>query len=277
MLKRLLSFILLLSLITTLCTCSEQTPPSDSQPEESEKSAHEVTIVVTLDFGKELVLERKIAIEPATTAIDALQMVAELETKYGGGFVSSINGISSEYEGATKIRKDWFFYINGIASSLGANDYILQDGDIEHWDFKDWSYQPSVPAIIGEFPQPFRSGYQDKLKPTVVVYEEPFLEEALSVVGKLEELGISTISTQTHGQLSDETKESSNLIIIAESENELVSELNGAHKRLGFYVYIEQNKLITLDAGGNLSQEFGAGCGLIQATQNSWHPNGIAS
>jgi hypothetical protein len=203
--------------------------------------------------------------------------VAELETKYGGGFVSSINGISSEYEGASKNRKDWFFYINGIASSLGANDYILKDGDIEHWDFRDWSYQPSVPAIIGTFPQPFRNGYQDKLKPTVVVYEEPFLEEALSVADKLKELGVSGVSAQTCGQLPDETKESSNLIIIAERSNELISELNSAHKRLGFYVYIEQNKLITLDAGGNLSQEFGTGCGLIQATQNPWHPNGIAS
>jgi len=229
MLKRAFYLALALLLTALLCGCLNQSPAVESGGVKAE-----VTIVVTRDFGKELLLEREIEIEPDTSALDALQMVADVETKYGGGFVSSINGISLEYGGANKSKKDWFFYINGVASNMGAKDYILQDGDVEHWDFKDWSYHQFVPAIIGNFPQPFQSGYQGNLKPTVVVYEEAFIKEAQSLAEKLKESGISKVSATRHDLLSDEAKEQSNLIIIAGPENEIISELNSRHKKLGF-------------------------------------------
>jgi hypothetical protein len=236
-----------------------------------------VTVIVTKDFGKELILEREIAIEPGTNAMEALQMVAGIETKYGGGFVSSINGTSSEYGGASSSKNDWFFYINGISSNVGPNDYILREGDIEHWDFRDWSYQQFVPAVIGDYPQPFLSGFKGNAVPTVVVYDAPFSEVAASLAENLKAAGVTQISTITADQLSEETKEQSNLIIIANPQNGLISELNSLHKRLGFYAYMEDGKIISLDATGNPSGEYGAGCGLIQATQNPWNPDGIGA
>ena len=89
--------------------------------------------------------------------------------------------------------------------------------------------------------------------------------------------GITAASATRSGLLLDEVKENSNLIIIALSDNMLISELNKAYKKLGFYIYIEQNKLILLDADGNLMQEPGKGYGLIQATQNPWNPKGIGA
>jgi hypothetical protein len=263
--KRALPLILACLLTAILCACPAQPPATeiDGQPE--------ATVVVTRDFGKELILEEEVELEPGTNAMAALQAVADVETKYGGGFVQAINGISSEYEGGS--QRDWFYYINGIALNLGAQDYTLQDGDVEHWDFRHWSYLQFVPAIIGDFPQPFLS----KLKPTAVVYEEFFSKEAQGLAEKLGDWGVAEVITISDEQLSEETKEASNLVIIAGLENELISELNEVHKKLGFFAILQQDKIIVLDGGGNLAGEFNAGYGLIQATQNPWHPKGVGS
>jgi len=278
MLKRAHCIIVALLLVSLLCSCSTQlSSPENDNPTNSEPAKAKATVVVTQDFGRDLILEQKIEIEADTNAMAALQMVADVETKYGGGFVSSINGISSEYEGAGKSKKDWFYYINGIASNIGARDYILRDGDVEHWDFRVWSYHQLIPAIISDFPQPFQSGYLDKLKPTSVVYEEAFSAEAEALAKKLAGYGVTEVSAIRCDLLSDEAKGNSNLIIIAVPDNTLISELNNAHKKLGLYAYFEQNTLIALDAEGNISGKFVNGCGLIQATQNPWNPKGVGS
>lgn len=204
-------------------------------------------------------------------------MVADVETKYGGGFVSSITGISSEYGGTSGKKKDWFFYINGLASNVGAGDYILQVDDVEHWDLRDWNYQQFVPAIIGDYPQPFRSGYGDKATPTAVVYEETFTAEAEALLASLKEKGVSYVSAVREDQLSEKAKKQCNLIIIAGPENGLISELNKLHKKLGFYAYMELGKIMVLDAAGDASGEYGPSSGIIQATQNPWNPKGIGA
>ncbi len=40
---------------------------------------------------------------------------------------------------------------------------------------------------------------------------------------------------------------------------------------------IEAGKIVVLDGAGNLSREYSQNCGLIQATQNPWNPNGIGA
>ena len=271
-----IAFTVILALLLTffLAGCSAQTHTSAS---EDTTGNYNVTIIVTRDFGNELILEQEIAIELGTNAMDALQIAATVETKCGGGFVSSINGISSEYGGANSEQRDWFLYINGISSNVGANDYTLQDGDIEHWDFRDWSYQQFIPAIVGDYPQPFVSGFKDNIAPTVVVYDSPFFEEAASLAERLEEAGVTHVSAISASQLSPESKAQSNLIIIASLQNDLIAELNSLHKRLGFYAYIQDGKIISLDAMGDPYGEYSAGCGLIQATQNPWNPNGTGA
>lgn len=184
--------------------------------------------------------------------------------------------VSSEYEGGSK-KRDWLYYINGISLSLGARDYRLRDGDIEHWDFRDWSYQPMVPAIIGAFPQPFLSGVRGETKPTAVVYDAPFAEEAKALAAKLEEWGVAEVTLNGAEALTDEVKEQSNLIILARADNPLISGLNELHKKMGFFAYFEGGKIIVLDGEGQPAGDYGAGWGLIQATQNPWSQGGVGS
>jgi len=279
MLKKLSLFIVAGLLVTAFLGCSPQAPSlsSGDEPGNGEVSAIKVILVVTRDFGKEVLLERTVEVAPDTSAMAALQKITNVETKYGGGFVSAINGIGSEYEEDSANKRDWFFYINGIQSNVGAQGYLLQNNDIEHWDFRDWSHQMFVPAIIGDFPQPFRSGYMGKNKSTIVVYDKQFEEDAELLVRRLRELGIKKVSAVRCSELTQAERQESHLILLGGANNGLIAELNNAYQKLGFYAYFRQGKLVVLNTRGRLAQEYGAGTGLIQATQNPWSPEGIGS
>jgi hypothetical protein len=80
-------------------------------------------------------LDKLVTLDDGSTAMDALQRVATVETKYVGGFVEAINGVRSQYPGT---NKDWFYYVNEVSPNVGAAAYILHDGDVVHWDFHEW-------------------------------------------------------------------------------------------------------------------------------------------
>ena len=270
--RGLLPVIVLILLMTAVSAGCPSPPPAASSGESGQ-----ARVVVTRDFGQELILTGEVELNNVSNAMTALQSVAEVETKYGGGFVKAINGFSSEYEGLEQSQLDWFYFINGISLSLGARDYALRDGDVEQWDLRDWSYRSFVPAIIGAYPQPFLGGVGGEVKPTVVAYDDPFAEEAGALKAELEGWETAEVLVTGAETLSDGVKERSNLIILGGAENGLILELNELHKRLGFFAYFEGGKIVVLDGGGNPAGEYGTGWGLIQATQNPWSPGGVGS
>jgi len=212
-----------------------------------------------------------------TSAMEGLKLMAEVETEYGGGFVNAINGVRSKSIGNRGAEKDWFIYINGIQSNIGAFDYKLHHGDIEHWDYNDWSFHQFVPAIIGDFPEPFLHGYGGKVSPTMVVYATGQKKEAENLKRNLVKLGVSNADIRMFSELSESEKESSNLIILGTIGNALVSELNKVWKRLGFFAHFEGGNIVTVNSKGEVVAEYGAETGLIQATQNPWNPKGIGA
>jgi hypothetical protein len=267
MVKRALPLIFVLLLLAAILSGCPAPPPA-SGDEQSK-----VTVVVTRDFGRELILAGEVEIGEGTDAMTALQSVAGVETKYGGGFVKAINGLSSD----EAIQIDWFYYINGTSLSLGAKDYALRDGDVEHWDLRDWGYRQFVPAIIGAFPQPLLSGVRGEVKPTAVVYDAPFAGEAGALAASLEGRGAAGVLLESAETLSDGVKEQGNLIIVGSAESGLILELNELHKKLGFFARMEGGRIIALNEKGKQAGEYGAGWGLIQATQNPWSPGGVGS
>jgi len=260
-----LIFVLLL-LAAVLAGCPAQPAAEGDEPAT-------VTVVVTRDFGREPILAETLEIESGTDAMTALQAVAGVETKYGGGFVKAINGLESQESS----QLDWFYYINGISLSLGAKDYFLSDGDVEQWDLRDWSYRQFLPAIIGAFPQPFLNGVRGEVKSTAVVYDETLAEEAAALAASLEGRGVAEVTLNGAETLPEAIKEQSNLIIVGSADNGLILELNELRQKLGFFACMEGGKITVLDGKGNLAGEYGAGWGLIQATQNPWNPKGVGS
>lgn len=118
----------------------------------------EATLTVTRDYGVEPVIGAVLD-DPgeSETVLRALDREAEITTRHGGGFVQSIEGIAGGTEGGRSF--DWFFYVNGIESAVGAAEAGVRPGDRVWWDHHDWTDVMRVPAAVGSFPQPFESAF----------------------------------------------------------------------------------------------------------------------
>ena len=131
-------------------------------------SVGDATLTVTQDYGAEPVLQRRLDdLKESDTVLRALDRSTDISTRYGGGFVQSIDGIAGASHNGR--RYDWFFYVNGIESSTGAADVSLHDGDRVWWDYRDWTSAMSVPAVVGSFPAPFADGYEGSPHRTEIV------------------------------------------------------------------------------------------------------------
>lgn len=122
-----------------------------------EPTQGEATLSVTRDYGSGQLLKAT-ETEPAETetVIRMLDREAEITTRYGGGFVQSIEGI--EGETAAGRSYDWFFFVNGIEASTGAAEAQVRGGDRIWWDYRDWTNALRTPAVVGSWPEPFLQG-----------------------------------------------------------------------------------------------------------------------
>jgi Domain of unknown function (DUF4430) len=125
-------------------------------------AASGVDVRVTENFGAHKLGETHDT-KVAGTVMQALQRSFKVSTKYGGGFVESINGHSGSDD-----QYDWFLYINGIQSPKGAASTQVHKGDHVWWDLHDWKATDSIPAIVGSFPEPFTNGVGGQRFPTIV-------------------------------------------------------------------------------------------------------------
>ncbi len=124
--------LLKLVVIAVIVACLLAIPLSGCQSTPSGQI--EVRVIVSQD-NSTLMLDKLVTLDDGSTAMDALQRVATVETKYVGGFVEAINDVRSQYPGT---NKDWFYYVNEVSPNVGAAAYILHDGDVVHWDFHEW-------------------------------------------------------------------------------------------------------------------------------------------
>jgi hypothetical protein len=112
------------------------------------------TLVVTRDYGSErLASASENDPRSSETVLRFLDRSAHITTRYGGGFVQSIDGLAGAESGGR--RFDWFFYVNGLESPVGSTQVPVKGGDRIWWDYRDWTSAMSVPAVVGSWPQPF--------------------------------------------------------------------------------------------------------------------------
>jgi len=137
------------------------------------------TVWVTRDRGARVLLVRHV---PAgLTAIQGLERVAHVQTRYAGRFVQAIDGVS----GSLTAQHDWFYFVNGYEGDRSAAEYRLHPGDVEWWDYRAWEHAMSVPVVVGAFPEPFLHGYDGKRRPAYVAYDKGTRREALALAKKL--------------------------------------------------------------------------------------------
>jgi hypothetical protein len=125
-----------------------------------------VQLTVTREFGTQRMLSRGVEANESDTVMRVLEASAEISTRYGGGYVRSIEGTAEEQRGGHPY--DWFFFVDGVESPIGAADSSLHGGERIWWDFRDWSATEHVPAVVGSWPAPFAEGYEGGRHPVVL-------------------------------------------------------------------------------------------------------------
>jgi hypothetical protein len=123
------------------------------------------TLWVTRDRGAELLLEAEV--EAGQTLMRALDSQVDLETRYGGRYVQSIDGLAGSLEG----QRDWFWFVNGYEGDQSASAYRLRDGDVAWLDYRAWEREGEARVVVGAFPEPFLHGYEGRTRPAVVRFE----------------------------------------------------------------------------------------------------------
>ena len=117
----------------------------------------EVELTVTREYGAVPMLHRSLEATESDTVMRVLEGSAEISTRYGGGFVHTIDGVEEAERGGHP--HDWFFYVDGVESTVGGAEYELEGGERIWWDYRDWLATNHVPAVVGSWPAPFVQGY----------------------------------------------------------------------------------------------------------------------
>lgn len=136
--------------------------------------------------------------------MQALKRVAEVDTRYGGRFVESIDGVA----GSASAQHDWFYFVNGIWSDRGAAEYTLHPGDVEWWDYRSRKTQMRVPVVVGAFPEPFLHGFDGQVPPAVVLGSGP---------------GAKALARLLHGRVAVRAPEGANVLRVGPGRTRFVA------------------------------------------------------
>ncbi len=151
----------------------------------AEKEGGGVDLVVTRDFGQQRLDQRAIpTVRESDTVMRLLQGGNEVKTRFGGGYVSSVDGLPE------RDQRAWLYYVNGIAGDKAADDYELHGGDVVQWDYRSVEVQQNIPAIVGAFPEPFVTGIEGRKLPVRVECEDAEGDPCKRVKKTLRDAGV---------------------------------------------------------------------------------------
>jgi hypothetical protein len=232
------------------------------------KGTSDVALSVTHDFGAVPVgsaTERQLP--GSQTVLRMLERAFRVTTRYGGGFVESINGLSG-----TSTRRDWFYYVNGIEASRGAAGTSVHRGDRIWWDLHDWSATDSTPAVVGSFPEPFVHGEGGKRLPTTLACAPDAGAACKRVAAEFRAVHVPTPTA-----LIGTGAGSDSLAVVVGTWRDLHGELAatlvehgpGASGIYARFAGPGGSSLQLLNPSGRVVRTLGAGAGLIAATGQS--------
>ena len=223
-----------------------------------------VELRVTRDFGQRLIATtRRDGVRSGDTVMRLLQSSQkDVETRYGGRFVQSIGGLSG---GGPEGRRDWFFFVNGVESEVGAAEYGLRDGDRIQWDYRNWQAAMSIPAIVGAFPEPMVRGVKGKRFPVRVECEDEQGVACRETKSRLRQAGVKASSSALG---ADATRNVLRVLVARWPEPALVqaaTALKDKPDESGVFARFSANRLQLLDGRGRVAQTAPPGTGLVAA------------
>ena len=224
-----------------------------------------VSLTVTRGFGQSSMARITESKVPGSeTVMRMLERSLRVQTKYGGGFVESIDGHAGDSS-----RLDWFYYVNGIEAPAGAASTAVHHGDRIWWDLHDWSATDTIPAVVGSFPEPFVHGVGGKRLPTALECGADTHDACEKVTAELKAIGVPAPS-----QLLGTGSGQDSLAVVvgtwADLQRSLAATLiQHGPQASGVYArFAGKNgaSLQLLNPRGDVVRTLGAGAGLVAAT-----------
>ncbi len=235
-------------------------------------------LVVQHDFGAERVGRVTQTVKSSDTVMRVLQRHFKVKTRFGGGFVQSIDGVSGGHRDGRPV--DWFFYVNGIEASKGAASTQARGGDSILWDIHDWGSGDRSSAIVGSFPEPFLHGISGRKRPLRLECADAAKAACDVVVKSLASHGISAFRAAVGTQASREIFR----VVVGDWHDVKLADsaylLPQGPRESGVFARPTRNGLALLDPTGHTVRTLGAGGGLVAATkapqqQTTWFVTGV--
>jgi len=230
-------------------------------------------LLVTQGFGVQTLLQsRAPKVSGADTVMRLLERNATVTTRYGGGFVESIDGRSGGTQNGQP--DDWFLYVNGVQTGKGAAATKVHDGDHIWWDRHVWAATENIPAVVGSFPEPFLDGYGGTHYPIRVECTQPHTKACDKVYGTL---GADQIVVGL-GCLDCAAYNKSLRVVVGPYSTLAIDRtadlLRGSPSASGVYARFVDggHKLELLGQTGQVVKTLGPGAGLIAATRMNGAP-----
>jgi hypothetical protein len=253
-----------------------------------------VQLTVTREYGAVPMLERSVGAKESDTVMRLLEGEADVATRYGGGYVRSINGVAEgERDGDPY---DWFFYVDGVESPVGAAEVDVHGGERIWWDYRDWAATNHVPAVVGSWPAPFVQGTGEQRRPVVVECatesrgslrtpgdrKEPQVGEACGATrSALEGEGVKMASESPQGAIRvvvgtwDQLRSDPAARLIEEgpAESGVFADFAPASRQFGPHKGQDRRlDLVALDQNGDEAEDLGPDAGLVAATSRYGGP-----
>ncbi|WP_129597403.1 DUF4430 domain-containing protein [Anaerophilus nitritogenes] len=221
------------------------------------ESPYHVDLVVTRDFGHKSMYSKNVGLVKDEVGMEVLFRNLDIQTAYGGGFVNAINGVESKFTfftGKNRQKVDWFYWVNGILAPIGVAEYRPQPGDVIWWDYHDWGTTMFAPAVIGSYPQPFKSGFSGKNPGTVIMYTKGYEKDAQNLKNSLLKQGVKKVDLAAYNP-NGLNKPKKYYILIGKwndlsKNSKVVQDINTKNKVVGTYVKFEKGKLQGLNFKG---------------------------
>jgi hypothetical protein len=230
-------------------------------------------LTVTQDFGSR---GQRVFSAPKVsgqeTVMRLLERNAKVTTRFGGGFVQSIDGVGGGRRGGRPV--DWFYYVNGVEASAGAAATRLHPGDRVWWDRHDWGAAMRVPAVVGSFPEPFVHGVGGKRLPVRVECADP---AAAACDAVFKALSAQDVPAAKGGLRTAQSPETLRVVVgpwtAARGETAL-RQIEDGPARSGVYARptADGRRIRLLDATGRVTRTLGRGAGLIAAAREGDDP-----
>jgi uncharacterized protein DUF4430 len=225
-------------------------------------------LTITRDFGAHALRDlRSPSVGGSETVMRFLQRNAKVSTRFGGGFVQSIDGLPGGTSGGHPV--DWFYYVNGVEAPRGAAATRLRSGDRVWWDRHDWTATQTVPAVVGSFPEPFLHGIGGKRLPVRVECATPGSDPCGGVSRELASLDIPAATGGLQIARADVTLR----VLVgpwsALRSDPAVSEIERGPGASGVYARpaADGRTIVALNADGHAARTLGPGTGLVAATK----------